>query len=83
MGDRIDEIKGNVKAGLGRATNNEELEARGTAEAGAAKGRREIKGVGNEVAGTVKEKAGEALGDRSLQGEGMADRLKGKAQRAD
>lgn len=82
MGDRIDELKGNVKAGVGRVTHDEKLEASGRAEAAAAKGRREIKGVGNELAGTVKEKAGEAMGDRSLQGEGAADRLKGKAQQA-
>jgi uncharacterized protein YjbJ (UPF0337 family) len=39
-----------------------------------------IKGVANEVVGTVKEAAGHALGDEKLEVEGSAQKLKGKAQ---
>lgn len=41
-----------------------------------------IKGMANEAAGTVKQAAGKAVGDRELQTEGAAQELKGKAQKA-
>lgn len=41
-----------------------------------------IKGVGNQIKGTVKEAVGNVTGDAKLQAEGMADKAKGKAQNA-
>jgi uncharacterized protein YjbJ (UPF0337 family) len=41
-----------------------------------------IKGAGNQAKGAVKEAAGKIAGDPKLQGEGRADRLKGKVQSA-
>jgi uncharacterized protein YjbJ (UPF0337 family) len=38
------------------------------------------KGLGNEAAGNVKQGVGKATGDRSLQGEGVAQERKGEAQ---
>lgn len=39
-------------------------------------------GEGRDLAGKVKETAGDVTGDRSLQGEGLADQISGKANKA-
>jgi uncharacterized protein YjbJ (UPF0337 family) len=40
----------------------------------------QIKGVGKDVKGRVKDAAGGLTGDNSLQAEGKIDRVKGKVQ---
>jgi uncharacterized protein YjbJ (UPF0337 family) len=82
MSDRFDEVKGNVKEGVGELTGNERLEAEGEAESAAAKARRETKGAAREAAGHVKEGVGELTGSERLEAEGEADQLRGKAERA-
>jgi uncharacterized protein YjbJ (UPF0337 family) len=39
-----------------------------------------IKGAGNEAVGAVKESAGKAIGNPSLEAEGAVQKLKGEAQ---
>ena len=39
-----------------------------------------IKGSAKQVKGSIKEKAGKALGDAKLEGEGRADKTAGKMQ---
>lgn len=82
MGDRMDELKGNLKEGVGKATGNERLEAEGDAESDAAKARREGKGAMREAGGSLKEGFGKATDSEGLEAEGKADRLRGKAERA-
>jgi uncharacterized protein YjbJ (UPF0337 family) len=41
-----------------------------------------IKGMANQAKGAVKEAAGKAVGDKKLETEGKADKLKGKVQNA-
>jgi uncharacterized protein YjbJ (UPF0337 family) len=82
MGDRIDELKGNVKQGVGKATGDKDLEAEGHAEHDAAHAKREAKGVGNQVKGSVEEGVGKLTGDEEMRARGTADRLKGDTQRA-
>jgi uncharacterized protein YjbJ (UPF0337 family) len=41
-----------------------------------------LKGMGNKIKGDVKRAVGEATGDTKLQGEGHADKAKGKVQNA-
>jgi uncharacterized protein YjbJ (UPF0337 family) len=41
-----------------------------------------IKGAADQAKGAVKEGAGKIVGDAKLQGEGQADKLKGKAESA-
>jgi uncharacterized protein YjbJ (UPF0337 family) len=41
-----------------------------------------LKGAANQVVGTVKEAAGQALGNQKLEVEGSAQKLKGDAQEA-
>jgi uncharacterized protein YjbJ (UPF0337 family) len=81
MSDRMDELKGNVKEGVGKLTGNERLEAEGDAEADAAKARRETKGVMRQAGGKVKETVGDLTGNERLEAEGEADQLRGKADR--
>jgi uncharacterized protein YjbJ (UPF0337 family) len=82
MGDRMHEIKGNVKQGVGKVTGNEELEAEGRVEHDSAHAAREAKGMGNQVKGRVEEGVGRMTGDEETEARGMADRLKGDTQRA-
>jgi uncharacterized protein YjbJ (UPF0337 family) len=82
MNERIDELKGNIKQGVGKVTGNEELEAEGKAEHDTAKASREVKGTGNQVKGSVEEGVGKMTGDEDTQARGVADRLKGDTQRA-
>lgn len=82
MGDRMHEIKGNVKEGVGKVTGNKELEAEGRVEHDSAHAAREAKGMGNQVKGRVEEGVGKATGDDETRARGVADRLKGDAQRA-
>lgn len=81
MSDRMDELKGNVKEGVGKLTGNERLEAEGDAKADAAKARRETKGAMRQVGGKVKEAVGDLTGNERLEAEGEADQLRGKADR--
>ena len=41
-----------------------------------------VQGSAKQVKGSVKEKAGKALGDAKLEGEGKADKTAGKVQNA-
>lgn len=41
----------------------------------------QLSGEGRDLAGKVKETAGNLTGDNSLQSEGLADQLQGKAQK--
>lgn len=82
MGDRVEELKGNLKRGAGKLTGDERMEAEGGAQATTAKAAREGKGAIQEGVGAVKEGVGDLLDNERLQAEGAADRLKGKANRA-
>jgi uncharacterized protein YjbJ (UPF0337 family) len=77
----MDEMKGNVKEGVGKLTGNERLEAEGDAQSDAAKARRETKGAMRQAGGKVKEAVGDLTGNERLEAEGEADQLRGKADR--
>lgn len=82
MGDRMEELKGNLKEGAGKATGDQEMQSEGAAQHDTAKGAREIKGAANEAIGNVKEGLGKLVGDDQARGEGAGDKLKGNVQRA-
>jgi len=82
MSDRMDELKGNVKEGVGKLTGNERMEAEGDAQADAAKAGRETKGAAREAGGSIKEKVGDLTGSERTEAEGKAGKLRGKAERA-
>ncbi len=81
MSDRLDELKGDVKKGIGKATGNDDLRAEGEVEHDSARAARKTKGVGNQVKGNVEEGLGSATGDEETRARGVADRLKGDTQR--
>lgn len=82
MPDRVDEMKGSVKEGVGKLVGNERMEAEGAAERTAAKAERETKGAANQVAGNAKMAAGKLVGNDRLHAEGQAQDAKGAVQRA-
>ena len=83
MEERIDELKGNVKAAIGKVTDNDRMEAEGKAEAAGAKAERHVKGGAKEVGGKLKEGLGALTGDEATRAAGKADQLRGKADRTD
>lgn len=82
MGERMDEIKGNIKQGAGKVTGNREMEAEGRAEHDMAKAKRETKGAAHQVKGRVEEGLGRVTGDEETEARGIADRMKGDTERA-
>ena len=82
MSERIDEMKGNLKQGVGKLTGDEDMQAEGRAEHDTAKAKREIKGAGTELKGHVEEGVGRVTGNDETRARGIADQLKGKADRA-
>ena len=82
MADRLDELKGRVKEGIGKVTGDEGLEDKGKSEAEGSRVKRKIKGAAKEAGGAVKQGAGKVVGDRRTEAEGKADRVSGKTQRS-
>ncbi len=80
MGDRVDQLKGELKEGLGKVTRNRRLEAQGEIEAHAAKARRRRKAAVQEVRGDLKEAFGTLTGDASMEAEGKADRVRAQSK---
>lgn len=81
MGNRIDELKGRLKKGLGKLTGNTRLEAEGGVEAGVARTKRKTKGVFDEAGGAVQEGIGKLTGNLGTQAKGTAKKLGGRAER--
>lgn len=81
MGDRMEEVKGDIKKGVGKATGNEKMETEGRAEHDTAEAARQAKGVGKQVKGSVEEGLGKVTGDEETRARGAADRMKGDAER--
>ena len=81
MGDRIDELKGNLKEGAGKVTGNTDMEAEGRGEKTMAQGKREVKGAANQIKGNIEEGVGRLTGDDSTRAEGKADQAKGNVER--
>lgn len=85
----VQELSGKIKAGLGKLTGNERLEAEGRATALKGKATQEgakaierVKGKVQEVAGSIKAGAGDLVDDKSMEVEGHAKELEGKARQA-
>ena len=83
MSDRLDELKGNVKEGVGKLTGKKRLQGEGASEAQSARTKRRVKGTGQQLAGEVKEGVGKLTGDKGLEGKGKSDRVKGESKRLD
>jgi uncharacterized protein YjbJ (UPF0337 family) len=82
MGERMDELKGNIKQGAGRVTGDTDLEAEGKTQQESAEAKRKIKGGATELKGNVEEGLGNMSGNEEVRERGIADRLKGKIDRS-
>lgn len=81
MGERMDELKGNIKQGVGKVTGNREMEAEGRAQHDTAEASRKVKGSASELKGHVEEGLGNVSGDEEMRERGIADKIKGKVDR--
>jgi uncharacterized protein YjbJ (UPF0337 family) len=81
MSDRVDELKGTLKEGAGRLTDDKELEAEGRGEKTVARAERKVKGIGNQIKGSIERGVGKMTGHEETEARGAADQLKGDAQR--
>lgn len=91
---KLEELKGNVKEGVGRATGDTELEAQGKADEFRGSGQQTIahgrenvergvehaKGAVEEGVGRAKDAVGGATGSTRTQAEGKVDEAKGTAR---
>ena len=82
MGDRIDELQGKTKEGVGTLTGNEGMAREGEAEADAAKLKRETEGAIDQGVGKVQETVGDVLNDEDMEAQGKARQLEGDVKRA-
>ena len=81
MGNRIVELQGQIKQGLGTLTSNEELERDGAAQTEQARSKRETDGAIDQAAGTVEEKVGDVTGDTETELKGKARQVEGNIER--
>ncbi len=81
MSTRLDELKGQLKKGVGSLTGNDEMRREGEAEATVARTQREAEGAVDEAVGTSQQKIGEATGDRETELKGQARQAEGEAKR--
>ncbi len=82
MGDRVDEVKGGLKKGVGDLTGNEDMEREGAAEQTTAKAKRETEGAIDQGVGKVQEVIGDVTDDPETEAKGKARQLEGDAKRA-
>lgn len=73
---RLDEMKGQMKQGVGTLTGDDDMRHEGQAEAEAAKLERETEGAADKGVGKAQETAGSMTDDRETE-------LKGKARQAE
>jgi len=84
-----DKVAGNIKKNVGKAIDNEQMQAEGAArelhgeaQVAAARAQESAGGKVDEVVGAVKRRVGEAIDNEQMQVEGAARELKGKARQA-
>ena len=82
MTDRIDELQGQIKKGIGSLTGNEEMKREGEAQEQAAKVKREAEGAIDQGVGKVQEVVGDATDDTRTELEGKARQAEGDIKRA-
>ena len=82
-----EELKGNIKKGVGDLIDNEQMQAEGHAEKRTGQARQEVakagervKGMGEELGGKVKGAVGSLIGNEQMRAEGKAKELKGKGR---
>jgi len=82
MTDRIDELQGQIKKGIGSLTGNEEMQREGEAQEQAAKLKREAEGAVDQGVGKAQETIGEATDDTQTELEGKVRQAEGDIKRS-
>ncbi len=82
MGNRIDELQGQIKQGVGTLTGNEEMEREGATQSEKARLQREAEGAIDKATGTVEEKVGQATDDTGTELKGKARQVEGDVKRS-
>lgn len=82
MTNRIDELQGQIKKGIGSLTGNDEMKRDGEAQEQSAKLKREAEGAVDQGVGKAQELVGDATGDTRTELEGKARQTEGDVKRA-
>lgn len=82
MGDRVDELEGRTKQGVGTLTRDEDLAREGKTEADMAKLKRETEGAIDQGVGRAQEVTGDILDDDDMEARGKARQMEGDLKRA-
>jgi uncharacterized protein YjbJ (UPF0337 family) len=82
MSTRIDEMKGQIKQGVGTVSGNDEMQREGQTEAEAAKLRREAEGTVDKGVGKVQETVGDVTDDPETELKGKARQVEGDIKRS-
>lgn len=80
--NRIDELQGQIKKGIGNLTGNEDMKREGEAQEKTAKVEREAEGAVDQGVGKAKEVVGDATDDTKTELEGQAQQAEGDVKRA-
>ncbi|MEX1295388.1 MAG: CsbD family protein [Candidatus Limnocylindrales bacterium] len=81
MGNRIDEIQGQIKRSLGSLTGNEDMAREGEAQAEQARVERETEGAIDQGLGKAQETVGDVTGDTEMELKGKARQAEGEIKR--
>ena len=82
MGDRLDELEGRAKQGVGTLVGDEEMAREGDAQADLAKAKRETEGAVDQTVGRTQEVVGDVIDDEDMEARGKARQLEGDVKRA-
>lgn len=82
MEKRVEEVKGQLKKGVGTLTGNEKLQQEGEAQADAAKLEREAEGAADQAVGKVEETVGVVTDDTETELKGKGRQAEGDIERA-
>ena len=81
MGNRIDELQGQIKQSVGTLTGNEEMEREGATQTEKARLQREADVAIDQATGAVQEKVGEFTDDTETELKGKARQVEGDIKR--
>lgn len=81
MANRMDELQGQIKKGLGSLTGNDDMKREGEAQEEQAKIERETEGAVDQGVGKVQEGVGNVTDDKETELKGKARQVEGDAKR--
>lgn len=79
---RFDELKGQIKQGIGSLTGNKTMKREGEAEATRAKVEREVEGAVDQAVGKAQQTLGSVTDDAETEAEGKVREAEGDVKRS-